>query len=669
MGRKSILVFLLTFVFLVFGLLLAGKAYACDPFLIPNGGDCNWEYPGCIQESAYCDQYGDCHFTWSCDCPSWGEWSQCVDGYQVRYCNPYPVFYQISQCTPESTPPPDGDGGEVCGAGGFCSSSPCTYSWIGWCVENVSYCCVPDPNLPPPPPGEVCGDAQCTISESCETCPADCGACCYSQPASNLTQKRLYGDTWEFTWDKGYLNGKQRLYLGDIDAIVNDKCSGGVGEGTGCLAKITGMDNTTESTTAAGLKEGTVYFWKVLGNSCNPDSGLVSFLTSCNFNPPSLQMNPGEIRTLTTMAIDNSSGCSDVGGTCRNNCAAGETAAESKSQCGTAKTCCVPASCAAAADSTGTCKPNCTGSQINLGGKDCVGAKICCIPPASNIINHVSYYSSYVGDTNPSDCHDVGGTCENNCDVGETEESTTWQCNTIAKTCCIPPVCNGVEDAFCRTSCHADENDIGVKNNCKNEKTCCIRTDGTYFPSSPLVSVTTPDRTRPSYSTVVTALVEGSGKVTSIVQKGGGEGQPICTAYADVVVTAAGSEAWWQAVEGDIHADGGNVSSSIPSTATFTLPYLITGTQVAGLASYTGSLIIGSGTAINQYLSSNWQAQTSYHGLRTGYGYFERILEDDPQGFMEWDGGEPGQSSVSDTSGSPDPKTELNVRSPRVLQL
>jgi hypothetical protein len=72
---------------------------------------------------------------------------------------------------------------------------------------------------------------------------------------------------------------------------------------------------------------------------------------------------------------------------------------------------------------------------------------------------------------------------------------------------------------------------------------------------------------------------------------------------------------WWQAEEGNIHADSGNVGSSIPNTAA--LPYLITGSQ-AGLVSYTGSLDIGSGT-INQN-GSSWRAKTNYQGLKTDYG-------------------------------------------------
>jgi len=81
---------------------------------------------------------------------------------------------------------------------------------------------------------------------------------------------------------------------------------------------------------------------------------------------------------------------------------------------------------------------------------------------------------------------------------------------------------------------------------------------------------------------------------------------------------------WWQADSGNVHAES-DLSSNVPNTATY--PYLITGES--GLASYGGSLDSGSGT-INQS-GSEWQAQTSYQGLKTDYGYFKRILEDDPE--------------------------------------
>ncbi|MFH0943093.1 MAG: hypothetical protein V1810_02850, partial [Candidatus Beckwithbacteria bacterium] len=38
-------------------------------------------------------------------------------------------------------------------------------------------------------------------------------------------------------------------------------------------------------------------------------------------------------------------------------------------------------------------------------------------------------------------------------------------------------------------------------------------------------------------------------------------------------------------------------------------------------------------------------AQTSFDGLKTGYGYFKRILEDDPQDFYEFRGSQPAEGN------------------------
>ena len=109
-------------------------------------------------------------------------------------------------------------------------------------------------------------------------------------------------------------------------------------------------------------------------------------------------------------------------------------------------------------------------------------------------------------------------------------------------------------------------------------------------------------------------------------------------------------DAWWQVDEGNIHADGGSIRSSIPNTAI--LPFLITGKP--GLASSnSGSVNIGSGTAINENLS-NWQAQTKFKGSITKYGYFERILKDDPRAFTPWYGVQPGADGVYYYNGNMD---------------
>ena len=99
-------------------------------------------------------------------------------------------------------------------------------------------------------------------------------------------------------------------------------------------------------------------------------------------------------------------------------------------------------------------------------------------------------------------------------------------------------------------------------------------------------------------------------------------------------------DAWFQVDGGNIHANGGSVSSDIPSSATN--PYLITGDT--GLVSYTNSLGLGDG-GINES-GKNWRAITSYDITQTDYDYFYRILSDDPMGMTDWDGSEPVNTGV-----------------------
>ena len=122
-------------------------------------------------------------------------------------------------------------------------------------------------------------------------------------------------------------------------------------------------------------------------------------------------------------------------------------------------------------------------------------------------------------------------------------------------------------------------------------------------------------------------------------------GQSCDSDTAKVIVTPP--NAWWQAVGGNVHANGGNVVSHIPATAT--KPYLITGT-VAGLVSYSNSVDLGSGL-INES-GSTWRAKTKYKGKKTGYRYFKRILEDDPQPFGVWLGGKPATNGVFLSNGA-----------------
>lgn len=110
------------------------------------------------------------------------------------------------------------------------------------------------------------------------------------------------------------------------------------------------------------------------------------------------------------------------------------------------------------------------------------------------------------------------------------------------------------------------------------------------------------------------------------------------TSDVDFFVTEA-KVSWFQMVDGSAHANSGGITSTIPDTAD--TPYLITGEQ--GLVSFTGSLDLGDldETAISQ-TTNDWQAQTTYQGTETDYGYFARILSEDPDGIDDWDGSNPG---------------------------
>ena len=101
--------------------------------------------------------------------------------------------------------------------------------------------------------------------------------------------------------------------------------------------------------------------------------------------------------------------------------------------------------------------------------------------------------------------------------------------------------------------------------------------------------------------------------------------------------------AWWQVKDGSVHS-GSDIFSDIPGAcAGGCTPSLLTG--VSGLASYLGTLGVGGGSLSQD--GTDWQAETVYTGTRTGFGYFKRLLSDDPAGIGVWDGGLPDQSGVS----------------------
>ncbi len=112
------------------------------------------------------------------------------------------------------------------------------------------------------------------------------------------------------------------------------------------------------------------------------------------------------------------------------------------------------------------------------------------------------------------------------------------------------------------------------------------------------------------------------------------------------------SEPWWQTQGGNIHADNGNISSTIPlSCFGSCLPYLITtGNGATGLASFTGTVDVAEGSLSQD--GNNWEAKTEYKGLTTDFAYFRQRLSNDPDGIGDWDGSLPASDGVYETAGA-----------------
>jgi len=107
-------------------------------------------------------------------------------------------------------------------------------------------------------------------------------------------------------------------------------------------------------------------------------------------------------------------------------------------------------------------------------------------------------------------------------------------------------------------------------------------------------------------------------------------------------------EAWFQGIGGNMHADGGNITVSIPNTCVGLCDgYLITedSSGETGLVSYTGGVDVGDADGLTED-GNDWQADTNYRGITTGYNYFARILEDDPVDMLVWDGSEQSADGV-----------------------
>lgn len=152
-----------------------------------------------------------------------------------------------------------------------------------------------------------------------------------------------------------------------------------------------------------------------------------------------------------------------------------------------------------------------------------------------------------------------------------------------------------------------------------------------------IASVNPASDTTYSYQTSVTGVAGGATSINTSVIMGGASR---CSADAAVNIIPIGP--WWQVKDGNIHSSSG-IFSDIPSGCSGgCIPSLMTG--VSGLASYLGTLGVGGGTLSQS--GANWQAETVYTGTRTGFGYFKRLLEDDPAGIGVWGGGLPPAGGV-----------------------
>lgn len=181
-----------------------------------------------------------------------------------------------------------------------------------------------------------------------------------------------------------------------------------------------------------------------------------------------------------------------------------------------------------------------------------------------------------------------------------------------------------------------------------------------FSSDSPAVAAVDPSSVSTTpYQTTVTGMSLGSTNINANVTMLAG---PTCSDSSSIEVIP--TVPWWQADSGNVHANGGNVSSSITSTATN--PYLITGT--AGLASYTGTLYTGDGT-INETAGSEWHAQTNYQGFQTRYGYFKSILADDPDGIGVWDGSQPENDGVYAATGPINTSGTWNITTEKIVIL
>ena len=555
MGKK-ISVFFFTFAFLVFGLLLAGKVYACEEdadCTDPTKDDYCHPPASCTGESAYCDGNGVCHCTWYCPCDcGWGDWRECIDGYTTRYCTCNSTLYQISTCV-----------------GGSPSPSPS-------CTKNAPVMDVKIDNAD----GPVARAEPASYTVTWSRTGGDAGDSC------TVKENEVQFSTSE--------SGSQP-YSNKMLASYNYSASCSNCDGTG-------SDTATANVSGSGLIQG-----RRVNGSC---LDAVLF----NGNPT---VNPGPVPVAINDVSQNNNGIWDtnweiystgVGGV-----GMGQTYTVSVAE---------PTGYDAYYSVCNNCISHLDGSYV-LGNS--VSVTVPSVYADGLTFAYVDLYWKYVPETmtvsgrvvkDPGQIAGMycGGLCgfAGNCSGGD-----NWT------------VADGGGFNITASGCNGDS---GVT---------AVGGDGNYSVGLP-------------YSLLHTVVINSLTTNWINFCPGNGIYSNITTSVGVNYYVTLQKDPWWQAEEGNVHADNGNVGSSIPDTAD--LPFLITG-LVPGLVSYTGSLDVGNTVAINQAGLSNWQAQTGYQGLKTDYGYFKRILEDDPLDFGVWPGGKPASNGVflgngaSETSG------------------
>ncbi len=130
------------------------------PMICPDVGFGSAPGSYCGAACVSCGVTSDRYYDSNCNCVTTGTFSSPT--YCTQMC-PTPTV-----ATPTASPPPTCPNG-VCSSSESCSSCPADCG-----------ACVPPPTAPPP--GPTCPNSVCSGGETCSTCPADCGVCPTSTP-------------------------------------------------------------------------------------------------------------------------------------------------------------------------------------------------------------------------------------------------------------------------------------------------------------------------------------------------------------------------------------------------------------------------------------------------------------------------------------------------------